>query len=141
MGLFDVFSGKGRRNRFARKVVKRLHEKGWPHPIQYDPNQFTLDVGGDAGAVALHHTYAEWSKHPQRGQLETLDEAIGFIFELGPPPPFEAAAAMLRPMLRARAAFETAMPDPGGESSAFLTPGGWWASTLSSSSGSIARTA
>ena len=87
MGLMDWFSGKGRRDRFAKQVMTRLQERGWPNPVQYDPAGFTLALGGDAETVALHRIYLEWSKHPLRGKIETLDETIGFIFELGPPPP------------------------------------------------------
>ncbi len=109
MSLFDWFGGKGRRDRFAKRVVARLEERGWPHPIQYDPVGFTLALGGEAGTVALHRTFFEWRKHPERGKIETLDDAIGFIFELGPPPSFDVAVQLLRPVIRARASLEAAL--------------------------------
>lgn len=112
MGLFDIFGVKGRRDRFAKRVMDRLREQGWPHAMTYDAGGFTLSLGGEAGVVALHPTFREWSRHPRRADAATLDEAIAYIHDLGPAPPFEAAMAMLRPAIRGRAAIEAVLRDP-----------------------------
>lgn len=112
MGLFDILGGKGRRDSFAKRVMERLREQGWLQPISYDPEGFTLWLGEPAGVVALHRIFHDWSKHPRRAEAATFDEAIAFIHDLGPPPPFETAAPMLRPAIRGRAVVEAVLRDP-----------------------------
>jgi hypothetical protein len=102
MGLFDIFSGKGAQDRFGERAVKRLIELGWSQPLRFDPATFTIDLGPDAGTAELENIFKTWSRVPKRDQGTALDQALAFVFELGPDPTFEEAAPMLLPIVRNR---------------------------------------
>ena len=102
MGLFDIFRGKGARDRFGKRAVKRLVELGWTQALRFDPATFTIELGPDAGTAELENIFKKWSRVPKRDQGTALDQALAFAFELGPNPTFEDAAPMLLPIVRSR---------------------------------------
>ena len=115
MALFGFLSGKSRQDRFAESVMTRLTQMGWPHPMEYDPARFTLALGGEAGSISLGAIFQDWSSYPRSQQAAALDQAIAFVFDLGPPPPFEEAMDQLIPVLRSRNVTEAMLCEGGDE--------------------------
>lgn len=92
--------------------MARLTEMGWPHAITYNPEAFTLNLGGEVGDISLGAIFQDWSSYPQRDQAAALDQAIAFVFDLGPAPGFEEAAPLLIPTIRARSLIEAMDCEP-----------------------------
>jgi hypothetical protein len=102
MGLFDRFTAKGRRDEFAKRVMQHMTEKGWPHPMRYIPERWKIDFGGPAGELMLEPMHDAFLSYPKNERGSALDRSIAFIFDMGPPPPWEEARAKLMPIVRPR---------------------------------------
>jgi hypothetical protein len=112
LGLFDFLGVESRKKRFARRVMARLASMGWRHPMSYDAVNFVIELGGEAGRISLATIFQDWSRYPRRDQAAALDDAIAFVFELGPAPSFKEAEALLVPTIRARSLVQAMLSEP-----------------------------
>jgi hypothetical protein len=124
LGLFDFLRGGAARDKFAERVMVRLAELGWPHSMKYDAKGFAIDLGGEAGTTSLEALFHDWSRYPRREQAAALDDAIAFVFELGPPPSFDEARGLLVPVIRARSLIDVMGAQPLDDPKANLE-GAW----------------
>ena len=54
------------RDDFARRIMARLRERGWPHELTYDARRFAVALGdGGGGVMHLENTYREWLRFPE----------------------------------------------------------------------------
>lgn len=112
MGIWDFLRGDGDRDRFAARVMERLKERGWPHPMRYDRSQFQLLLGGEGGSLYLGNIFRDWLKFPKAERVAQLDNAIAFVFEFGADDSWDAVRDRLLPLVRPRAFFENADLSP-----------------------------
>ncbi len=121
--MFDFLTAQGRRDRFAERAMKRLGDLGWSHPMHYDAELFVLNLGGPAGRISLGDMFQNWSTFPRHDQADALDQALAFVFELGPPPPLDEARGMLVPTIRPRKLTEAMTLEP--QDSGAALDGAW----------------
>jgi len=100
LSVFDFLRHRGPEDRFARRVMRRLRERGWSGPIRYDPDAFTLEVEGNAGQFFLGNIFRDWETYPPRERAAQLDRAIAFMFETDQDKTFEEVADRLLPVVR-----------------------------------------
>ncbi len=106
MGVFDFLRVDADQDRFASRVMQRLRQRGWPHPMRYDRTRFEIGLGGDAGQIHLENIFSDWLKFPKSERAEQLDKAIAFVFEMGADQSWEAVRDNLLPIVRPRVFFE-----------------------------------
>lgn len=92
--------------------------------MSFDPATFSLELGGEAGRIALAQMFWDWSRYPRRQQAEALDQAVAFVFELGPRPPYEEAKALLVPIIRGRSRLQAMLSEPSEDPEADMD-GAW----------------
>jgi len=106
VGIFDFLRGGDDQDRFAARVMERLKQLGWPHPLHYDRSQFKLTLGGNGGELRLANIFRDWLKFPKSERSAQLDRAIAFVFEMDADDSWEAVRNHLLPLVRPRAFFE-----------------------------------
>jgi hypothetical protein len=109
MGLFDFLRGGSKEDRFASAVMKRLRERGWPHPLKYDRLKFEIDIGGDENPIYLGNIFRDWLKFPKAERPGQLDNAVAFVFEIGADDSWNAVSGKLLPLVRSRLLIESEM--------------------------------
>ena len=100
MGVFDFLRHRRPEDQFARRVMRRLRQRGWSQPIRYDLDEFTLVTEGDAGRFFLGNIFRDWATYPRRERATQLDRAIAFMFEADDDEAFEDVAHRLVPVVR-----------------------------------------
>lgn len=111
MAIFDFLRASTGEDRFAKRVMRRLRERGWSGNIQYDREHFVLRLDGDS-RMFLHNVYREWSVATDRDKDSQLDRAVGFVFEPRIGDDFEQTIPYLLPAIRSRTNLENQWLDP-----------------------------
>jgi hypothetical protein len=94
--------------RFARELSVALRAAGEARAIQFDRGKFSLQVGGDRGAILnLEHLFAEYSAAPRRVRPQLIARYVRFFTDHAElPPHFELVRTSLLPRLYQRVYFE-----------------------------------
>jgi hypothetical protein len=91
------------RDDFARRIMARLRERGWPHELTYDAGRFAVALGdGGGGVMHLENTYREWLRFPEVDREGALDAAVAHVLEDKAPLGLEEALDLLLPAIRNR---------------------------------------
>src|SRR5579885_3369497 len=98
--MLGIFQKRSPEDDFARRVMNRLRARGWPHPLAYHREEFTVDTGGQQGAFYLGNVFRDWLAYPRSERAHQLDRAISFLFEPLDDSTFEAVADRLLPIVR-----------------------------------------
>jgi hypothetical protein len=109
MGLFDWLFGPPSRDRFARRLIKALQHAGEKNPINYDPEKYRLQVGGESeNLMNLSNIYEEWCAASASQRQTIFNNAVRTWFshrrEL--PQSFEDVQHDVLPGVRSRMLFE-----------------------------------
>jgi len=103
MGVFDFFLGRPE-DRFAKKVMRRLRQRGWPYPLSYASDRFTIE-SGEGGTTYLGRIFEDWLTYPPSRRQVVLDEALNFLFEAQVEGSYDEVADLLVPVVRHKGEF------------------------------------
>lgn len=102
MGLLDFLRGESPQDAFAKRVMAKLAERGWPSPVSYDRKRFAIVVGGKGGTLNLGNLYPDWLTYPKEERESALDLVIAPLFEAPDDPKLEDVVDQLLPIVRNR---------------------------------------
>jgi hypothetical protein len=105
------------RDRFARAIMHRAKERGWPHDIKYDRAQFSLHCGPgpDGATFNLANVFADWSRNTTESRLADVDRVVSAMFEGGSAWNLASALPQLLPTLRNRRELESIWMNPANK--------------------------
>lgn len=103
MGVFDFLLGRPE-DRFAKKVMRRLRQRGWPYPLSYASDRFTIE-SGEGGTTYLGRIFEDWLTYPLSRRHAVLDEALNFLFEAQVKGSYDQVANLLVPVIRHKSEF------------------------------------
>lgn len=108
MGLLRWMLGRPDPERFARELSAALRAAGEARSIQYDRTKFSLQVGGERGAVLnLDTIFAEYSAAPRAVRSKLIERYVRFFTDQTElPAHFELVRDNLLPRLYQRVYFE-----------------------------------
>lgn len=112
MKWIDLFRRPTERDRFAELVIRRAKERGWPHKITYDRDDFRLDMGVGDAKLFLQNGYNEWVKGDATTRPRDIERLISTIFEIDNADDLAAALPLLLPIVRNRRELESYWLDP-----------------------------
>ena len=102
LNLFDRLRGGSEQDLFAKRVIRRLRQRGWRGKIVYDRNQFVLRLDNEH-ALFLGNALRAWKAATATTRDGEIDTAIGFLFEDHRDTSFDACGPRLLPVIRGRA--------------------------------------
>ena len=103
MGVFDFLLGRPE-DRFAKKVMRRLRQRGWPYPLSYASDRFAIE-SGEGGTTYLGRIFEDWLTYPLSRRQAALDEALNFVFETQVKGSYDQIADFLVPVVRHNSEF------------------------------------
>lgn len=103
MGVFDFLLGRPE-DRFAKKVMRRLRQRGWPYPLSYASDRFAIE-SGEGGTTYLGRIFEDWLTYPLSRRRAALDEALNFVFETQVKGSYDQIADFLVPVVRHNSEF------------------------------------
>jgi hypothetical protein len=107
MSLFEFLRRDTNEDRFAKKVMRRLRNRGWQTAIQYDPRRFAIVLaGGNGSTLLLGNAYRDWTRARGVEKSIQLDRATAFAFEPKTSDDFDEVAPRLLPAIRNRTDLE-----------------------------------
>ena len=118
MGVFDFVLGRPE-DRFAKTVMSRLRQRGWPHALYYARDRFSIE-SSEGGTFDLDGIYEDWLTYPLFKRQAVLDEALNFVFEGTVKGSYGEVADLLLPLLRHKSEFGGLAP--AGASASTETP-------------------
>ena len=98
-------------NAFAQFVIDRLREVGVTNPIEYDAEQFQLQVEGEKGSVLfLNNAYREYCSLPVENRSQAVRRFVRGWLQANKPAPeeYEDIVPDILPAVRSRSFFEAA---------------------------------
>ena len=98
-------------NAFAQFVIDRLREVGVTNPIEYDAEQFQLQVEGEKGSVLfLNNAYREYCSLPVEHRSQAVRRFVRGWLQANKPAPeeYEDIVPDILPAVRSRSFFEAA---------------------------------
>lgn len=113
MGMFD-FILASREDRFAKRVMRRLRQRGWPHPMTYVRETFAVEVG-EGDKVHLSRIFQDWLRYPLWRRRAALDAALDFVFSAPLTGSYEDLAPLLIPVVRGERDMDVFRPAGGGD--------------------------
>jgi uncharacterized protein YtpQ (UPF0354 family) len=104
MALFDILKKRPPRDQFAVQVMKRLGQRGWSGPMDYDSAAFTLQLGDreNRNTLYLSNCCAEWIKADNTNKPLQIDRLVDSVLNPADLSSFEACADQLLPVVRNR---------------------------------------
>jgi hypothetical protein len=108
----DLFRRPTDHDRFAALVMRRAKERGWPHEIAYNRDEFRLDVGPKDAKVFLHNVFKDWSKADVKARQAEVDRIVATMFEIDDGDELDTALPQLLPTIRNRRELESYWLDP-----------------------------
>ena len=114
MGVFDFFLGRPE-DRFAKKVMRRLRQRGWPHALYYAPDRFSIE-SSEGGTFDLGRIFEDWLTYPLFKRQAVLDEALNFVLEAQVKGSYDEVADLLLPVVRHKSEFGGLAPADGSVS-------------------------
>jgi len=100
MALFGFLKRRSPEDAFADRAMRRLRERGWPHPLRYDATNFAIVTTDRGDVLNLANTYRDLQTYPPREHRAQLDRALDILFQPPPPETFEEASPHLLPIIR-----------------------------------------
>ncbi|HEY9217024.1 MAG TPA: DUF1444 family protein [Phenylobacterium sp.] len=99
MALFDLLTGGSAKDKFARRVMQHLRERGWSEPLEYDKSSSRIVHQYGSHDVSLPFEDSQNADEPRRREIIEQLADIAFRAKAGPPSLEEAAPSLL-PVVR-----------------------------------------
>jgi hypothetical protein len=112
VNVLDFLRGATAEDRFAKRVLRRVRDRGWSSDLTYDRERFAIVFEGDPGTLFLHNVYKDWAKASAADKETVIERSIAFVFEPDIGKRFEDASPFLLPVIRNRADLENQWLEP-----------------------------
>jgi hypothetical protein len=104
VGILDLFGAKPSPAKFATLMSDAARRQGITDPIRFDPEAFSLSVGGDGSRVFnLHNAFNDYCRAPKGERGQVIAAYAAAFVPPSIPTSFADARAGLLPILRSRA--------------------------------------